>query len=190
LVRAARDFGLPLMAGKRAAPATPSGTRGASTFAFSARVVQKDMYFGVDIPVSVSRAIGMRGFVPIVGTANGEPLRTTLAPSRGGRHLLLFNRQLREAAGIVPGKRVALSLRVDMEPPVFDIAEDLADALREEGVLEDFETMARGRRNQFIQWMEQAVHEETRAKRIVRLVEMAHAQREKRIDRETKGRRS
>jgi hypothetical protein len=158
-------------------------TRTPGDHVFSARLVRKDVFFGVDIPAAVSRAMGMRGFVPIVGTANGEPLRTTLSPSGNGRHHLLFNRRVREAAGIELGKSVALSLRLDTDPPVFDIAEDLADALREEGVLEDFQRIPRGRRNQFIHWMEQAVHDETRAKRIVRLVEMAHAAREKRIDR-------
>jgi hypothetical protein len=158
-------------------------TRSTGDYVFSSRLVRKDVFFGVDVPASVSRAIGMRGFVPVVGTVDGEPFRTTLSPSGKGRHHLLLNRRLREAAGVELGKSVAVSLRVDTAPPVFDIAEDLADALREEGVLDDFQRMARGRRNQVIQWMEQAVHEETRAKRIARLVEMAHAEREKRIDR-------
>jgi hypothetical protein len=156
--------------------------RGGS-FRFAAKLVRKDVFFGVDIPASVSRAIGVKGFVPVVGTAGGAPLRTSLSPSGGGRHHVLLNREVRAAAGVAPGDRVAMVLRLDHEPPVLALAEDLVDALREEGVLEDFEGMPRGRRNQFLQWMERAVHEDTRAKRIVRLVEMAHAEREKRIDR-------
>jgi hypothetical protein len=97
---------------------------------------------------------------------------------------VLLNRDVREAAGVVVGALVTMVLRVDLEPPVDDVAEDLADALRDEGVLEDFMRVARGRRNQLLRWMESAVQEETRAKRIVRLVEIAHAEREKRIDRQ------
>lgn len=161
--------------------------RRTGAFKFTAKVVRKDMFHGVDIPASVSRAIGARGFVPVIGTANGAPLRTSLSPSGGGRHHLLLNREVRAAGRVALGDRVSMVLRVDAEPPVHAIAEDLADALREEGVLEHFEAMPRGRRNQFLQWMERAVHEHTRARRIVRLVELAHAEREKRIDGESQG---
>lgn len=161
--------------------------RSAGTFRFSAKVVRKDMFFGVDVPAAISRAIGVKGFVPVVGTVNAAPFRTSLSPSGGGRHHVLLNREVRAAARVALGDRVSLALRVDAEPPVHAIAEDLADALREEGVLEHFAAMTRGRRNQFIQWMERAVHEDTRARRIVRLVEIAHAEREKRIDRQSRG---
>jgi hypothetical protein len=152
-------------------------------FKFAAKLVRKDVFFGVDLPAATSRAIGLRGFVPILGTANGVPVRSSLSPSGGGRHHLLLNREVREAAGIATGDRVSLVLRVDAEPPTFVIAEDLADALREEGVLESFEQLPRGRRNQYLRWMESAVHEDTRAKRIARLVEIGHAERERRLDR-------
>jgi hypothetical protein len=159
------------------------GRSAAGAYEFSAKLVRRDMFFGVDVPAAVSRAIGVRGFVPVVGTANGAPFRTSLSPSGGGRHHVLLNRDVRAAARAAPGRAVAIVVRVDSEPPVHAIAEDLADALREDDVLEHFEAMPRGRRNQFLQWMERAVHEETRARRIVRLVELAHAEREKRLDR-------
>ncbi len=152
-------------------------------FKFEAKLVRKDMFFGVDLPETVSKAIARKGFVPVIGSANGAPLRTSLSPSGGGRHHVLLNREVRTAAGIEHGDRVVVMLRVDLEPPVDDIAEDLADALRDEGVLGDFESLPRGRRNQYLRWMEDAVHEDTRAKRIARLVEIAQAQREKTIDR-------
>lgn len=163
--------------------AAPKSRGHRGPFRFQAKVVKKDVFFGVDLPVAASRAIGVRGFVPVVGTVNGAPLRSSLSPSGEGRHHLLLNREVREAAGIVPGERVALVLRVDAEPPTLPLAEDLADALREEGVLESFEQLPRGRRNQYLNWMESAVHEETRAKRIARLVEIGHAERERRLDR-------
>ncbi len=164
-----------------------SSKRGAGAFRFAAKLVRKDVFFGLDIPAPVSRAIGLKGFVPVVGTVNGAPLRTSLSPSGGGRHHVLLNRDVRAAARVALGDRVSVVLRVDSEPPIHAIAEDLADALREDGVLEDFEAIPRGRRNQFLQWMERAVHEDTRAKRIVHLVEMAHAARETRIDKESRG---
>jgi hypothetical protein len=156
----------------------------AGPFEFDAKLLRKDIFFGVDLPAAVSKAIGKKGFVPVIGSANGVPVRTSLSPSGAGRHHVLLNREVRSAAGVAPGDRVAMVLRVDLEPPVDEIAEDLADALREEGVLADFEALPRGRRNQYLRWMEDAAQEETRGKRIVRLVEIAAGEREKRIDRE------
>jgi hypothetical protein len=159
---------------------------GEGPFEFTAKLVKKDVFFGVDVPSAVSRAIGVRGFVPVIGTANRAPLRTSLSPSGAGRHHLLLNREVRAAAGAELGDRVTIALDVDVDPPRFAIGEDVADALREEGVLADFEGMARGRRNQLVQWLDQAVHERTRAKRIARLVEVALAVREPRPDRDAR----
>jgi hypothetical protein len=159
-----------------------TGKKASGPFSFEVKVVHKDFFFGVDVPAAVSAAIDKKGFVPIIGSINGAPVRSSLSPSRGGRHHLLLNREVRTAAGVEPGDRVKVVLRVDLEPPVHEIAEDLADALRQEGVLADFEALPRGRRNQYIAWMEDAAHEDTRAKRIGRLVELGHAARERRID--------
>jgi hypothetical protein len=156
-------------------------------FSFEAKVVRKDVFFGFDVPAAVSVAIDRKGFVPIVGSINGAPVRSSLSPSRGGRHHLLLNKEVRTAAKVEPGDRVKVVLRVDLEPRVFEIAEDLADALRAEGVLTDFEALPRGRRNQYIGWMEEAAHEDTRAKRIDRLVQIGHAERERRVDRANRG---
>jgi uncharacterized protein YdeI (YjbR/CyaY-like superfamily) len=76
-----------------------------------------------------------------------------------------------------------MSLVRDESPPVDPIPEDLADALREVDALAAFESLARGKRNALLRWLEQAVAEATRAKRVVRLVEIALEAREKALDR-------
>ncbi len=40
----------------------------------------------VDVPPRVSAAFGKRGYVPVAGTLNDQPIRATLAPKGGGRH--------------------------------------------------------------------------------------------------------
>jgi hypothetical protein len=81
---------------------------------------------------------------------------------------------------------VALNLEGTKKPSgprVIPIPPDLAMALREEGVLVDWESMPPGRRLYLLKWIDQAVHETTRAKRVGRAVEEAHQRREKRVDR-------
>lgn len=85
---------------------------------------------------------------------------------------------IREAVALnLAGKKKAAAPRAIPIPP------DLASALREEGVLADWEAMPPGRRAYVLKTIEQAVHEATRAKRVAHAVEEALARREKRVDR-------
>jgi uncharacterized protein YdeI (YjbR/CyaY-like superfamily) len=63
------------------------------------------------------------------------------------------------------------------------IPDDLTAALREEDVLEAWESLPPGKREHILRWIEEAVHETTREKRIGRAVQEALARREKEIDR-------
>jgi hypothetical protein len=154
-------------------------------FTFTAKLVRFRSFYGIDVPATVSRAIGVRGFVPIVGALRGVPFRSSLMPVGKGRHRLWLNADLRTAARVTAGARVAIELRVDRTPPPhLHSPADLAEALHEEGVFETFESLAPGRRRQLLKWLEAAVHEATRAKRVARCIEVALAEREKRLDRE------
>jgi hypothetical protein len=154
------------------------------SFSFAAKVLRFEMFYGIDLPAGVSRGIGLRGSVPVVGTVEGTPFRTSLVPVKGGRHRFWLNAELRRMAGVEAGQRVDVVLRVDLDPPKWATPEDLADALRDEGVLEAFEGISQGRRNHLVRWLESAVHETTREKRIARCLELALAEQEKRLDRE------
>jgi hypothetical protein len=136
------------------------------------------------VPRAVSEGFGERGCVPVVATfAGGEEAHLTLVPYGSGRHHLLLTARLRKRLGLGTSGRVTMSLVRDESPPVDPIAEDLADALREVDALAAFESLARGKRNALLRWLEQAVAEATRAKRVVRLVEIALEAREKALDR-------
>jgi uncharacterized protein YdeI (YjbR/CyaY-like superfamily) len=220
---------------------------------FRAKLVRIGGFYGVEVPAAVSKAIGRRGWVPVVGRVNGvAPLSTTMMPKGGGRHILLVAGEARAKAGAKLGATLAIELRVDepsrkqrlpddlaaalREEDALDgfhalnpakrrvllrsvtaavqqttrdkriaravreavvqgqrdnprnggevlIPEDLAEALREEGVLADWETMPPGRRAQMVRWIDDAAQEATRLKRIGRAVQEALAQHEKRIDR-------
>jgi hypothetical protein len=89
-----------------------------------------------------------------------------------------LKRLIREAVALnLEGKKKQVGPREIPIPP------DLAMALREEGVLEDWESMPPGMRAYTVKWIGQAVHETTRAKRVTEAVEEAHRRREKRVDR-------
>jgi hypothetical protein len=148
----------------------------------------------VVVPRSVSAAFGKRGPVPVVATlwaasAGGETKskgiedHLTLVPSGGGRHKLILNARLRKRVGVTEGSRVRISVVLDEAPPEDPIPEDLADALREADALAAFTAIVRSKRNAILRWLDQAVADATRAKRIARLVEIGLEEREKKTDR-------
>jgi len=71
----------------------------------------------------------------------------------------------------------------DEAPPQDPIPDDLAEALREADALGAFVGIVRSKRNALLRWLDQAVADATRAKRIARLVEIGLEAREKELDR-------
>ena len=71
------------------------------------------MNVALDVPADVSDAFGVRGHVPVVGTADGAELTATLVPVGGGRHRLFLNGAVRGAIGKGAGDSVEIRIRLD-----------------------------------------------------------------------------
>jgi hypothetical protein len=154
------------------------------SFRFTAKLVRVGILYAVDVPAAVTRAVGIRGFVPIDGILNGDvPFRASLTPRGGGRHRIFLNGEVRTAGRAHLGNRVAIQLQVDREPRHDPIPEDVREALREAGVLATFESFTVAKRRHILQWVEKAVHETTRVKRVAKIVEVTLEVHEKRVDR-------
>ena len=151
---------------------------------FAARLFAVGNFLGVAVPRAVSRAFGRRGSVPVVlrVARGGEPRRTSLSPDGKGGHVVFVHGKARKAAGVGLGDRVSVELTLDETPRGVALPPDLEELLRDEGVLEAWWSFPPGRREQVLRWVEQAVHEDTRLRRLVRVVEQAQARREKLVD--------
>jgi hypothetical protein len=144
------------------------------TFSFSTLLRQSRAFYWIAIPARVSRSSGRRGPVPVVATINGSTeLRASIVPIGSGRHRLQVPARVRGAAAIEPGDRVKVVLRVDKNRRAEPTPPDLVRALRENGAIEAFERFPPGRRSHIVRWIEEAVGERTREKRIVKAVEVA-----------------
>jgi hypothetical protein len=72
---------------------------------FSAKISKVVINPCVDVPESVSVFFGKRGNVPVVGTLNGYPIRTTLVPVGRGRHRLYINGEMRKKLALMSAIR-------------------------------------------------------------------------------------
>jgi hypothetical protein len=121
---------------------------------------------GVAIPLDVPEEFGTRGRVPVRGTLNGAPFRSTLAPY-GGRHYLPVNRALREAAGAKAGDTIDVALARDTEPRVVEAPPDLARALKKsKAAAAKWERLSYSHKREYAEAILEAKKPETRARRV------------------------
>jgi len=153
-------------------------------FTFKATIAREWILYVVDVPVRISRAMKAEGKTPVVVSVNGSSERkTTMTLRKTGVHRLHVHGQIRREMGVGEGDSVKIAVRRDTDPRGVDLPPDVAEALREADAFEAFRAMGPAHQRELVAWIEQAVREETRSKRIVRVVERACAWREKRIDR-------
>lgn len=147
-----------------------------NTFAFEAELLPVD---GggclLEVPLEVVAGFGTRGRIPIVGTLNNTPIRSSFMPMCG-RHILAVNREMREAAGVAVGDRVHVCVRADTEPRTVEVPEDMRAALMAHPTAyATFERMAFTHRKEYVRAVLDAKRPETRARRIEQTVAMLTA---------------
>ena len=131
------------------------------------------MNVALDVPAVVSDAFGVRGHVPVVGTADGAELTATLVPVGGGRHRLFLNGAVRGAIGKGTGDSVEIRIRLDRSDRTPETPSDLQEALAEDGASSAWEALAPSRRKECLVWLADAKRDQTRAARIGRIVRIA-----------------
>ena len=125
----------------------------------------------VEIPFDVKAEYGSaRAKVRV--TVNGVTLRTTVAVY-GGRSYIGFRKEIRDAAGLEMGRTIAVTIEPDTEPRVVDVPEDLRRGLAKNAAARKrFESLSYSHRNEHARWVADAKKEETRARRVARVIEM------------------
>jgi hypothetical protein len=121
----------------------------------------------VEVPLDVPKVFG-RARPPVSGTVNGAPLRSTIA-RYGDEYLLVINRQVREAAGAAAGDTVEIELELDTKPRIVKLPNDFAAALDDEARA-IFDRMSNSHRKDYVEWIKEAKHEDTRERRIAKAV--------------------
>ena len=138
---------------------------------FEGRAEQHGNGTVVEVPFDPKQRFG-RVRAPVRATVNGHEFRTTLA-SMGGRVLLGLNREVRDAAGVAAGDRVAVALELDQEPRVIDVPADFAAALDAEPALRAaFESLSYTHRREYVRWITEAKRAETRRARVEKSTEL------------------
>jgi hypothetical protein len=132
----------------------------------------------IDIPFDVEKTFGARGRVPVRGTLNGAPFRSSIFRMGGGCHFMAVNRETREGAGVGGGETVSVVMERDEEPRTVEVPADFLRALRaDRAAREAWERLSYTHRKEHVRAVEEAKRPETRARRIEKSIALLAAGR-------------
>jgi len=80
-------------------------------------------------PIDVHETFGTRGRVPVKGTINGYPFRSSLMPM-GGCHMMPVNKALCKRSATKPGDIVDVVMERDVEERIVEAPPELATELK------------------------------------------------------------
>jgi len=117
----------------------------------------------------VFAVFGSKARVPVVLSVDGHRFRSSLAPM-GGRHMMVFNREMRAATGYKAGDRIQAVLERDFSDRQVDVPLDVRTAIEAAGLWDAYERQSYSHRKEQMQWIAEAKKPETRARRIDKLL--------------------
>jgi hypothetical protein len=133
---------------------------------FRATLQQQGVGCFVEVPEAIMHALGKAKKPALRVVLNGVELRTTIAVY-GGRSLIGLRREIREAAQVMAGETIELSVELDEQPRTVDVPADLAAALAADpDASRAFERLSFTNRKEYVSWVQDAKRPATRQRRV------------------------
>lgn len=129
----------------------------------------------VELPAAVADALPVADTTRVVGTIAGHRFRRQLH-GRDRVPFVAFGRTWLRRRDLVPGEPVEVTIEADPDPDGVDVPDELAAALDADPLVEHlWESLTPGRRRSLAHHVDRAVRDDTRARRVERIVADLHA---------------
>ncbi|MBN1314704.1 MAG: DUF1905 domain-containing protein [Anaerolineales bacterium] len=125
---------------------------------------------GIQVPGEIIEKLGA-GKRPLVCVTIKQYTYRGAVAVMGGKFMISLSAENRRAADVQGGEEVNVTVELDLEPRTVEIPSDLKNALGEAGALEAFENSAPSMRKEYVRQVEEAKAQETRERRIAKIVE-------------------
>jgi len=123
-------------------------------------------------PIDVEETFGTRGRVPVRGTMNGFPFRSSLMPM-GGCHMMPVNKVLCDGARVKPGDIVDVVMERDMEERTVEAPPSLQKELaKNKKAQERWEKLSFTHKKEMANSITGAKQEETRKRRLAKVMQV------------------
>ena len=125
---------------------------------------------GIEVPEEVVAGLGAGRRPPVVVTIHGKSYRSSIAVM-GGQNLIGVSEHNREFTGVSAGDTVEVDVELDTQPRIVEVPDDLAAALAAEPAAQAFYAkLSYSSQRRYVEPLAEAKTEETRAKRIAKVV--------------------
>ena len=124
------------------------------------------------IPFNVQKVWGTRGMFRVKGEINGFAFRTSLFPTRKGKHFLLVNKKMQSGAHVSEGTTAEFSLEPDTEERVVIVPPELKRILTEDKTFRRwFDALSYSIRKWICDWLTQPKSAASRVRRAEQIAE-------------------
>ena len=124
----------------------------------------------LEFPFDFQKTFGTRARVPVCGTINGFPFRSSICPM-SGKYLLAINKEMQAGAKAKPGDRAHFIMERDDKPRTVTVPSVLKKALAKAPKAKAiFDKLSYSHRKEYVQWINQAKQPETTQRRLEKLV--------------------
>ena len=127
---------------------------------------------GLSAPFDVQKTFGTKARVPVRGTVNGVPFRSSLMPM-GACHRMVVNKSMRDAAGVKAGDTVSVVMERDDNERVVEVPALLEKALsKSKAAQASWDKRSFTHQKEMARAITDAKKEETRARRLAMIVDI------------------
>jgi hypothetical protein len=145
------------------------------TYRFNARIESATVGSGgacIYFPYDVEKEFGTIGRVPVKATFDGVPYSGSLVKYGAPQHMLGILKGIREQLVKGPGDMVEVTIQRDESERKVEIPAELENVLKKEKLAAVFAGLSYTHQKECCRWITEAKHEETRANRLAKAVEM------------------
>jgi len=155
---------------------------------FSGRIYRVGLIRYVDVPADISRELGSAAHVPVAGTVEGVPLRSTLVSRGRGAYRLAIHSDIRKKLRIDTGAVVEIALCRDEESREPELPPVLALGLRNSPKAQRiFRGMTTALRRQIVRYLTAVKTQEVLDRRVKKFIARLENEKERKPKARTKG---
>ena len=141
------------------------------THVFSGRIYKVGLIRYVDVPADISKLLGTGAHVPVTGTIEGIPLRTTLVSRGKGAYRLAIHSDIRKKLRVDGGAWIEAAISLDEESREPELPPALVLALRNAPRAQRaFRAMTTALRRQIVRYLTAVKSQETLERRVAKFV--------------------
>lgn len=133
----------------------------------------------VEFPYDVQELYGVKGRVPVIATfENKVKYKGSMTKMGLECHLLIILKQIRAEIGKQPGDTVSVTVELDTKNREVEVPSGTKKALKASSTaLEKFQKLSYSHQKEYIDWINEAKHPETRERRIKKLIDTLSAEK-------------